>query len=340
LFQFNTQPAGFNPFIGQQPIGQFQIGQPSLGNAGFIPGNTGPGQLLQVLQQMLSSLSMLAGGWQGALGGGFGGGFQQPGFQQPGFQQPGYQPPGFQQPGYQPPIYQQPGFQQPGFLPPGIGQPRFTVPQNQPMFYPGYPGEAGRTMAYPTDRGDFASYLQAQVRGGALNGDTGIAQNDGIPGTRFATVQDNSAWNASVARNYAYQFGAYAMGADPLSPQGLEFAAQNWNKMSPDAQLFTQVASVFKGNALGGPGNYDNPGLKQLLIERGFGDIANRPGVGQTDIQTIGAITQALNSGRLSLNDIIQSGTIDNIDRYFNVINYVQGGGFNQHLQFFDNVPV
>ena len=105
------------------------------------------------------------------------------------------------------------------------------------------------------------------------------------------------------------------MGQDPLSPNGLQFAAQNFDKMSPDAKLFTQVASVFKGNLIGGPGNYDNAGLKNLLLQRGLGNFANAPGVGQTDVQTIGAITQALNSGQLSLQDVIASGTIDNMDR-------------------------
>lgn len=233
-----------------------------------------------------------------------------------------------------------------GTVPQGTGQyggtayqgPGNFIPQGQQFnpTQPGFPGIPGRLMAYPTDPNDFASYLQAQRLGGALNGQTTIRQSDAIPGTRFGSVQNSQAWNASVGRNYAYQFAAYAMGQDPLSPNGLAVAAQNFDQMSPDAKMFTQVASVFKGNLFQGPGNYDNPGLKQLLLSKGLGNFANNPGVGQTDVQTIGAITQALNSGQLSLQEVINSGTIDNLDRYQQIIGYVQGGGFNQDLNFFD----
>ncbi len=292
----------FNPYqniVGNTPFPTYQpqIGaQPGYGFAPVSPGG-GPFQAIQMLQQLLQSLSQLAAGWSGALG-------------------------------------------YPGQFP---GYPQFPQPQPQPNYggnptQPGFPGVPGQIPAYPTDLGDFASYLQAQRIGGSLEGKTGIAQRDAIPGTRFGQVQDPTAWNASVARNYAYQFAAYAIGADPLSPQGLAQGAAAFPNMRPDAQIFTQVASVFKGNLLGGPGNYNNPGLKQLLLSRGLGDLANQPGVGQTDVQTIGAITQALNRGALSLNDIIQSGTIDNLDRYFQIINYVQGGSFNRDLQFYDHV--
>ena len=76
--------------------------------------------------------------------------------------------------------------------------------------------------------------------------------------------------------------------------------------------------------------------MKNLLNSRGLGNLANQAGVGETDVQTIGAITQALNSGQLSLQDIINSGTIDNMPRYFEIINYVQQGGFNRDVQSYD----
>lgn len=43
-------------------------------------------------------------------------------------------------------------------------------------------------------------------------------------------------------------------------------------------------------------------------------------GVGQTDVQTIGADT----SGQLTQRDALNSGTIDNLDRYGQVIQYLQ----------------
>lgn len=209
----------------------------------------------------------------------------------------------------------------------------------------GYAGTSGilggpGTPPEPSDPNEFASYLQAQRLGGTLEGKTGIAQRDAIPGTRFGQVQDPQAWQSSLARNYAYQFAAYAVGADALTPEGMQQGQQAFNGMSNDARLFMQVASVFKGDMLNGPGFYDNPGLKQLLLSRGLGDLANKPGVGETDVQSIGAITIALNSGKLTLDEVIQSGTIDNLDRYEQVIHFVQSGNFKQALNFYDTVAV
>ncbi|MBS2039407.1 hypothetical protein JST97_30760 [bacterium] len=278
-------------------------------------------QIAQVLQQLLQGLSQLAGAWSGMLSGSPSGG----------------------------PFASQPS-------------PFGNFPlQNQPVagFYGGSPGQTpsvqgggggyngtsgllGSVGAPPTpsDPNEFASYLQAQRLGGTLQGKTGIAQKDAIPGTRFGQVANSEAWQASLARNYAYQFAAYATGADALTPAGMQKGQQAFNNMSDDARLFMQVAAVFKGNLLNGPGFYNNPGLKQLLLNHNLGDLANQPGVGETDVQSIGAITKALNSGQLTLDQVISSGTIDNLDRYHQVINYVQGGQFNNALNFYDNVQV
>ena len=142
-----------------------------------------------------------------------------------------------------------------------------------------------------------------------------------------------------MARNYAFQFAAYASDNNPLTPQGLAGGAQAFDKMAPDAKLFMQVASVFKGDINGGPGFYDNPGLKRLLESKGQFELAGGENVGQTDVQTIGAITKAINRGVLSLNDILASGTIDNLPRYHQIINYVQSGGFQQDVNRYDSTP-
>lgn len=196
------------------------------------------------------------------------------------------------------------------------------------------------TLVPPSDPNEFASYLAAQRAGGALQGSTSISQADALAGTRFARVADPTQWHASVARDYAAQFAAYAVGADPLSAQGLAAGQQAFSQMSPEAQTFMQVASVFKGNLFNGPGLYDNPGLGQLLQSTGNADLINNPQVGQTDVQTIGAVTQALNRGSLTLNQVLQSGTIDNLDRYFQIINYVQSGGFAGDLNRYENAPI
>ncbi len=201
-------------------------------------------------------------------------------------------------------------------------------------------GFSAPAMPAPTDANEFASYLAAQRAGGALQGQTTISQADALSGTRFAQVADPTQWHASVARDYAAQFAAYAIGADPLSAQGLAAGQQAFGQMKPEAQLFMQVASVFKGNLFNGPGLYDNPGLGQLLQSTGNSDLINNPQVGQTDVQTIGAITQALNRGTLTLNQVIGSGTIDNLDRYSTIINYVQSGGFAADVGRYETAPI
>lgn len=199
-------------------------------------------------------------------------------------------------------------------------------------------GTGAAALPRPSDPQEFASYIQAQIAGGALQGKTGIAQSDAIPGSRFGQVQDSTMWQASLARNYAYQFAAQAVGANPLSAQGLSQGMQAFDQMKPEAQLFMQVASVFKGNLLNGPGFYDNPGLKTLLESKGLNQFINDPQVGKTDVQTIGAVAAAINSGQLSLNDVINSGTISDLNRYNQVIGYVSQGGFAADLQRYDTV--
>lgn len=270
-------------------------------------GMGGPAQIIQVLQQLISSLSQLSQGWGGLLG-------QQ----------------------------QQQQSTIPNFLPTGAYTPTTgtTSTSTGGGLYGGGTSTTGGlpAMPFPSDGNDYASYLQAQVAGGALNGQTTVNQSDGIPGTRFATVAPPQLWNANVGRLYAYQFAAQATGSDPLSAQGLQAGAQAMQQMTPDAQLFMQVASVFKGNLNGGPGNYDNAGLKQLLINSGAGDLTGTAGVGETDVQTIGAVAAAINRGQLSLQTVIDSGTIDNLDRYGQIINYVQGGAFQNDLNLYDTI--
>ncbi len=215
--------------------------------------------------------------------------------------------------------------------------------------------ENGLFMRYPTDQREFASYLQAQIAGGALQGKTDVRQADAIPGTRFGQVEDPTQWHASVARTYAYQFVGQALeygqpaasrGAyNPLTADGLANAANAFETMAPDARIFTQVASVFKGNLMGGPGLYDNQILKELLLSKNdpqLTALANEPQVGQTDVQSIGAITNALNSGKLTLKEVIDSGTISQKDmpRYMQIIGYVTDGSFNQDLGRFDANPL
>lgn len=299
------QVGNFQSYIPQTTYGGVQ---PPVQNpyqtGGFQPSNQMT--MMSTLFSLMQGMMQLAQGWGSFAGGGFGGQQQPVDYASMHF----------------------PNLQNynPGSTPTGYGG--------------GGTGGGGAALPPPSDPQEFSSYIQAQIAGGALEGKTGVAQRDAIPGSRFGQVQDSTMWQASLARNYAYQFAAQAVGANPLSAQGLQQGQQAFSQMKPEAQLFMQVASVFKGDLLNGPGFYDNPGLKQLLESKGLNQFINDPQVGKTDVQTIGAVTAAINSGQLSLNDVINSGTISDLNRYQNVISYVSNGGFASDLRNYDSVPI
>ena len=60
------------------------------------------------------------------------------------------------------------------------------------------------------------------------------------------------------------------------------------------------MASSFKNSG----GNYNNANLKKVLEATGNEDIASGGGVGDKDVQTLGAITAAIKRGTLDLGDI------------------------------------
>lgn len=323
------QVGNFQSFIPQQQYGGGFFGSPVQaspfgGAQAFGPYGAGGMQTMNLLFNLMSSMAQLSQGWGAFGGGGFGGGYGFP-------QQPGG---GFGG-GYGFP--QQPVFDYASRDFPNLGS--YNPGGVSTGYGGGGGGGTGVQLPRPSDPREFASYIQAQIAGGALEGRTGVAQSDAIPGSRFGGVQDSTMWQASLARNYAYQFAAQAVGANPLSADGLAAGANAFDQMKPEAKLFMQVASVFKGNLLDGPGFYDNPGLKNLLLQKGLGNFVNDPQVGKTDVQTIGAIAAAINSGQLSLNEVINSGTISDLNRYNQVINYVSQGGFANDLRNYDSVP-
>ncbi|MGE0489374.1 MAG: hypothetical protein AB7S38_09185 [Vulcanimicrobiota bacterium] len=309
----------------------------SIANFGGVGAPQGQQGLIGLLQALLGAITQLGQGWNS-----FGGGGYNP--QQFGGNQP-FAPYNPQQSfgGYNP----NDSFSVAGAYGSGQATPGAYTGGTGGGSYGGTIG-AGTTaspdlytqLPPSRDSQDFASYLQAQLAGGTLSGGTSISQADAIQGSRFARVQSPQLWHADVARNYAYQFAAFAGGYDPLSVGGLQGGVNAFHQMNPESRLFMQVASVFKGNNFNGPGFYDNAGLKNLLIQKGAGDLASLGGVGQTDVQTIGAVAKAIDRGQLSLQDIINSGTISDLNRYATVIDYVQTGRFALDLNAYDNVAL
>ena len=159
-------------------------------------------------------------------------------------------------------------------------------------------GAVGSSMPMPSDRNEYASYLQGATNGDGKQ-DGNVKQNRAMPNTRFGTVADGGAFKAAASRDYAIQFAAQAIGQSGRTVQGMNAGAAAFAKMSPDAQTFMQVASVYKGEGK----NYDNGKLKDFLKQHGVA-AANAKGVGDTDIETLGAVAGAINSGQISLKDI------------------------------------
>lgn len=326
-FGLPTQNTNFFPsqslgFVAGTGFGQ-QVANPQASLMGMV----------QMLQQLLGSLTQLSQGWNGFLGQPpVNNGFPQNQGQFPNFGTNSGPPAGFSAAPYSQFLSNSSFIPTGGYIPPaattGFGGLYGGSDSTGQVAVP--------TLPRPVDSNDAASYLKAQVAGGALQGNTAVRQADGIPGTRFAQVQPANLWHANVGRLYSYQFAAYATGANALTPEGVQAGAQALDKMSPEAQLFMQVAAVFKGNMLNGPGFYDNPGLKNLLIQHGRADLAAGDGVGQTDVQSIGSVARAINEGSLTLEQVIQSGTIDNLNRYHQVIQYVQGGQFATDNAMYD----
>lgn len=202
-----------------------------------------------------------------------------------------------------------------------------------------YGGAWQFSLVPPTDPQEFDSYLQAQIAGGALEGRTDIFQADAIPFTRFALVEAADLFHAAVARNYATQLAAESLGYDPLDETSLRQAAQEYAQMNPEAQLFLQVAAVFKGKLLDGPDEYDNAGLRDLLVSKGLGHFIEDPQIGDRDIPTLGAIGAAMNAGQLTIADVLNSGTFEDVERYDLVVEFVFDGRFKKLVDEYESVP-
>ena len=152
---------------------------------------------------------------------------------------------------------------------------------------------------------------------GALNGDGEQNGNFELEGTGLNDEQTQ----AFAEQGYIYQFATYANGGNPLDPNDLALGQDYFNNMSADAQTFMQVAARYKGKGE----NYDNGELQNLLQESGFPG-ANAEGVGDTDVETLGAVAAAIDQGYLTLDQITASGAIENEEAYQDAIDEVQSG--------------
>ncbi|HVE81194.1 MAG TPA: hypothetical protein VND93_00030 [Myxococcales bacterium] len=195
----------------------------------------------------------------------------------------------------------------------------------------GGPAQARSLMPMPTDPREFASYIQGATNGDGKQ-DGNVKQNRSIAGSRFGQIADGNQFKAAVARDYAVQFAAVGNGYNGRSAQGLAQGARAFGAMSKDAQTFMMVAADYKGQGK----NYDNGKLQDLLKKHGLAS-ANKPGVGKTDIETLGAVAKAVSDGKISLKEITGTkGVIKDEGAYQKSIQKVTSGQFAREVQGYE----
>jgi len=154
----------------------------------------------------------------------------------------------------------------------------------------------------PLTNNDIYNYILGGTMGGTA---TASASNFTMymqPNSRLATAGINE-YNAAVALIYYYQFKAYigyldvvfSFGDDTVQEITNNIARGSYYQMkTPEADLLLRVAAVYRGVLCDGGGVYNNPEMKKLLIQWGRSDLASQPGVGDTDIESIANVAQAI----------------------------------------------
>lgn len=210
---------------------------------------------------------------------------------------------------------------------------------------------ASRTTALTQD--DAVNFLLAGSKGGTQGTDVSIDGSFANPNSRFANAGANE-FDAVVAKLYSEQFKAYALGMDAAFAPGKDInqIAANITRagnaqFTPEAELLSKVAAVYRGELPGESSTYDNGVLKNLLVKWGRSDLANRPGVGETDVESIGSVVQALNEQKdpairqawlqeifdfKNNSPVSPSGAVPNAKAYQEAIRIVQNGGLDKLL--------
>ena len=196
---------------------------------------------------------------------------------------------------------------------------------------------------------DLVDYLLAGSKGGTTTTDESISGAFARPGSRFSQAGERE-FDAVVAQAYAAQFKVYAMGLPAAFLPGqtsIPQVAANIQRsqnvpFTPEAEILSKVAAVYRGELTGVSSKYDNGKLRDLLITWGRSDIVNRdPLVGLADVQSIGGVVKALNEEpnpeirKAWLQQVFDfqnntpsspSGAVPNVTAYQQAINIVRSG--------------
>ncbi len=161
-----------------------------------------------------------------------------------------------------------------------------------------------------------------------------VNQNGNVNQKKLNAADGGSVANgrSGIVTGYAAEF----MVGDRIPPSQMDAAAQQF-AATPDspAKTFAVVASRYKNAG----GNYDNGKLKAILTKAGAADLANQPGVGKKDVQTLHAVYQALQQGKVQLSDIFDpsvnggKGAVKDPAKYQNAIDAVQQGDITSSIQ-------
>ena len=161
-----------------------------------------------------------------------------------------------------------------------------------------------------------------------------VNQNGNVNQKKLNQADGGSVANgrSGIVTGYAAEF----MVGDRIPPGQMDAAAAQF-AATPDgpAKTFALVASRYKNAG----GNYNNGKLKDNLIKAGAGDLANQPGVGKKDVQTLHAVYEAIKAGKIQLSDIFNpavnggKGAVKDPGKYQKAIDAVQQGDISSSIQ-------
>lgn len=193
---------------------------------------------------------------------------------------------------------------------------------------------------------DFVDFILAGSQGGRSGTNEVIDSRFARPGSRFSQAGDNE-FDGVIAAAYASQFKAYAMGLEAAFSPGKDpnqlaanIARAQSTQFTPEAEILSKVAAVYRGD-LTGVNKYNNQALQQSLVRWGRQDLASQPGVGVSDVESIGSVIKALNEQQNPqvraqwLQEIFDfqnnspsspSGAVPNVRQYQDAINIVKSG--------------
>lgn len=154
----------------------------------------------------------------------------------------------------------------------------------------------------PLTREDIYNYILGGSKGGTTSAGVANSTMYMLPGTRLPNAGYNEL-QAVIAVIYYYQIKAHIAYKDVVfnfeAGDKVDDIVDNIASGSAvqlrtqEADTLLKVAVVYKGD-LCGFGEYNNPAMKQLLLKWGRADLATENGVGETDIESIGLVAQAI----------------------------------------------